>query len=91
MPKIGEKIYIPTSLFVYRGEDDIIGGISTIKSIENKHNCIMVEVNENKGTFYNYKVLLEEQEELKKEFGNKKAKKQPDNRPEFNDNGADWH
>ena len=86
--KIGDELYIPSAFYVCRGEDDIIGGLAKVKSIDEND---MVEFEEDLGTFYNVECLLEEQGELKKEFGKKRAKHQPDLRPEFNDGGADWH
>ena len=33
LPNKGDKIYIPTELYVYRGEDDIDGGLATISEV----------------------------------------------------------
>lgn len=97
-PVIGQKIYVPTSLYVYRGADDFAGGIATINKIEKSeslphdhYNYIMVGITERPGTMYNWRPLLERQEELKKMFGDEIAHPDPDDRPEFNDGNADWH
>lgn len=96
-PKEGQKIYVGTSLYVYRGEDDFIGGVATIDKIEysthlpkGHYNYTMVGIKEQPGTMYNWNHLLEEQDKWKKEFGKKKAHPDPDLRSEFNDDNADW-
>ena len=95
-PKIGYKIYIPTTRYLNRGNDDVVGGLATIIKIElNKYlpedhfNYIMIGVEEVPGVMYNYRSLLKEQTELKKEFGSTKAHPDPDDREEFNNND-DW-
>lgn len=97
-PVIGQKIYVPTSLYVYRGMDDFAGGIATINKIEKSktlppdhYNYMSVGIVERPGTLYNWRPLLERQEELKKMFGDEIAHPDPDDRPEFNDGNADWH
>jgi uncharacterized protein YjbK len=97
-PKKGEQIYIPTSICVFRGEDDFIGGLATIDEIsynknlpENDYNYCFVVVKEHPETKYNWNHLLEKQKELKKRFKNKVAHPDPDLRPEFNDENEGWH
>lgn len=97
LPKVDDEIYIPTSLHVYRGADDFIGGLCTINRVEtSKHlppdhcNYIMIGVEEDSSSMYNYKGLLKEQSKLKKQFGKKRGHPQPDLRPEFNCPDADW-
>lgn len=91
LPKIGEKIYVPTSLYLSHGLDDFAGGIATIEGIHTNDflppddiNYYMVSINERPNTHYNWKHLLEEQDELKKKYKNKIAHLIPDDRPEFN-------
>jgi hypothetical protein len=91
-PKVGDLIYIPTSLFLDHGEDDIAGGLATIKKIErnkrnkstNLINTIFVEFKEITGS-YNWHVLLEEQKEHQKQYGKKVAHPDPDDRTQFNE------
>jgi hypothetical protein len=97
-PFIGQKIYVHSSLYVYRGEDDFAGGIATINKIEKSNNLpedhynyLSVGIEGRPGTMYNWRPLLERQEELKKMYGNQIAHADPDDRPEFNDYNADWH
>jgi hypothetical protein len=33
-PVVGQKIYIPCELHVYRGSDDVAGGLATISKVE---------------------------------------------------------
>jgi hypothetical protein len=96
-PVIGQKIYVPSSLYVYRGQDDFAGGIATINKIEKSdflppdhYNYLMVGIAERPGSMYNWRPLLERQEELKKMYGDQIAHPDPDDRPEFNDYNADW-
>lgn len=96
-PVIGQKIYVPSSLYVYRGEDDFAGGIATINKIEKSpwlpedhYNYLMVGIAERPGSMYNWRPLLERQEELQKMYADQIAHPDPDDRPEFNDDNADW-
>lgn len=95
--KKGDQIYVPTSLYVYRGADDFIGGLATIKDFdiaeyldEGHVNKVMVSILERPGTSYNYKILLEKQEDLKNEFGEDKAYADPDLDTEFNNHDEGW-
>lgn len=96
-PIIGQKIYVPSSLYVFRGANDFSGGLATIDNIlYNKHlpkdhvNYTMIVIKERKDTSYNWNVLLEKQESLSKEYAGKIAHPDPDLRPDFNDENADW-
>ena len=96
-PESGMKIYVPTSLHVYRGEDDFQGGIAKINKIEYKDylpedhcNYIFVGIEENPGVMYNYGSLMKQQNELRERYGEQVAHPDPDNRPEFNQPDADW-
>jgi hypothetical protein len=90
-PFIGQKIYVPTSLYLSHGMDDFIGGIATISKIEESTylseddcNYLMVGIEEKPRTLYNWNSLLKEQNELKTRFGKNCAHPDPDDRPEFN-------
>lgn len=96
-PKIGDKIYVPSESFLYRGEDDFSGGLATINRIERSDflpktdpNYLMVGIEERRATMYNYKTLAKEQNRLKKEYRGRVAHSSPDLRPEFNQPDADW-
>jgi hypothetical protein len=97
-PKNGDKIYVPTSCYVYRGEDDFEGGLATINRVElnknlpkNHINYAMVGIEGRPSAMYNYRMLVEKQEELKKQYEGKVAHSNPDLRPEFNQPNADWN
>ena len=94
-PNLGDKIYVPSSFYLSRGRDDFHGGIATISKIEynkflpkNHINYIMVAIKERNNVRYNYRILMKEQEKLKKEHGNQIAKPCPDNRDEFNESNV---
>ena len=78
LPKVGQQIYVPTSLYIDRGEDDVQGGLATIERIEKNHGTTWIYVKEVPGRGYNLACLVEEQDDLKKEFGRKKAHPDPD-------------
>ena len=95
-PKIGDKIYIPSAMYVYRGRDDVQGGLATISEVKinrnlpkNHMNSIFIRVEEVPVTAYNWNILMTKQEGLKKMFGDQVAKPDPDDRPEFNQTNAD--
>lgn len=83
LPKSGDSIYIPTSLYTDRGEDDVQGGLATIKDVvvkecSNPINTVFITVEEVSGHSYNWHTLMRQQEELKERFGNNKAHNDPD-------------
>jgi len=84
-PKIGDTIYVNSSFYISHGSDDFCGGKCTINRIEyneklGKDHCnyCMVGIKERPGTMYNYKSLLDQQKELKKQFGNNVGHPDPD-------------
>lgn len=86
IPKIGDKLYIPSQLHITRGSDDIAGGLATISEvIVSDHlpiehiNSIMVKFKElNKASSYNYKDLLRQQDKLSVDYAGKIAHPDPD-------------
>jgi len=83
-PYVGQKIYVETALYLGHGLDDFEGGLATISQVTDEKYYIGVKIKERPGTTYNWKYLLEGQEEWKKRFGKNKAHPIPDDRPEFN-------
>ena len=78
-PKVGEKIYIPSSTFVYKGASDFSIGYESIDSIEyNKqmekedynytYISIIEVLNINQGAKYNWNWILENQEKWENIF-----------------------
>lgn len=97
LPKQGDKMYVGSSFYVYRGSEDFAGGIATVDRIilsdhlpEDHCNFIMVAFKERPGYQYNYRLLLDEQDKLKERFGDQVAHPDPDDRPEFNDDEEGW-
>jgi hypothetical protein len=97
IPKVGDKIYVGSAYYVYRGEDDFEGGLATISKVDvsktlplEHFNSVMISIEERPNTGYNWKVLEEKQDKLKEQFGDSVAHPCPDCRPEFNDDNADW-
>jgi len=83
IPKVGDPIYIPSEGYIGHGEDDVAGGLATISKVDisdckNEYNRIFVSVEEVPSCKYNYLSLIEKQDELCKEYGDKKAHLDPD-------------
>jgi hypothetical protein len=82
VPKIGDDIYVPTSLYIGHGEDDVRGGLAKVKSISENisagQSTPFIEVYEHPGVSYNWELLYKRQDELKERFGNNRAYEDPD-------------
>ena len=87
MPSVGDTFYIPSMLYLRHGTDDFHGGKCHIsKVIEGETpRSAFIEVAEWPGVQSNYLSLLEQQEELKAEYGETVGHLCPDYRPEFNE------
>ena len=87
LPKIGQTVYVPTSLYISHGRDDFRGGVCTISRITDGRSAgkpvPFVEIEEGSGR-YNWQFLLENQKKLKSEYGNQKGRKDPDFSSESN-------
>lgn len=92
-PKVGQRIYLPTALYLSHGKDDFDGGkcvVSKIKiedSLPAGHpNRVFFAVEENPGHLYSWEHYgnINTQRKYKKQYGNRKGKRDPDYRPEFN-------
>lgn len=88
-PKVGDTIYIRTSMSFSHPWDDVSGGKAIIsavtQSISAGEPTWFISCEGIEGHSYNYTMLLEEQAKLKKEYGKQKAKMDPD----YNDYGDD--
>ena len=94
---IGDKLYIPGSMYVYRGQDDIAGGLAEIDSITHSNflpkdhfNYVMVGFKGIPNKMYNMKNLIEQQDKLAETYAGHTAHPDPDMSPEFNCPDADW-
>lgn len=76
-PEIGQFIYVPTSLYIDREEDDFQGGVCKITKIDKNYageGNIFVEVEENPGVMHNWSYLTKNQEEWKLKYKDRKGK-----------------
>jgi hypothetical protein len=100
--KPGDKVYVGSAYYCSRGSQDFDGGLCEIDKVEidndckNEYNQIMVRVKERPGVMLNYKYLIENQKQWKKEYGKRKGKMNPDeDRPWIEDgdivNGEVYH
>ena len=82
VPKVGDKIYVETHLYIGHGVDDVAGGIATVEAVKMGisagEETPFVSVVEHPGNAYNWEMLAERQAALKKEFGKQKACQCPD-------------
>ncbi len=88
-PEPGDMIYVDTHLYMSIGVDDVEGGLATVSKVtmgvSAGNPTPFVSVDEHPGHSYNWVMLSERQEHLKKEFGDLRAHACPDHRPEFNE------
>lgn len=83
--EVGDKIYVPTHMYLSHGEDDIQGGLATVTRVFPYNDSVFISVKELPGREFNWDGWLkEEQEDLRKKYGRRKAKPDPDITPEFN-------
>lgn len=78
IPKVGQDIYVETRWYIDRGEDDTEGGLAEVTKIEHKHGSHFIYVKEVPNN-YNWELLAPKQDELRKEYGKKRARPDPDN------------
>lgn len=83
-PRVGDDVYIPTSLYLTHGEDDFQGGRCRIVQIYEESTGPFIEVEEDPGTHHNWAYLMEHQEEWREQYGDRRGYPHPDLRPEFN-------
>jgi len=81
-PKVGDDIYVPTSMSISNGSRDVHGGLAKIsvvdKMISGGEPTWFIDVEELPNHGFNYDILMERQEELKERFGNERAYPDPD-------------
>lgn len=89
IPKKGDKIYVPTSLYLSHGRDDFQGGTATVEYVDKDMNCgkvaHIIGVKERPDTGYYWENWLRDnQEKWKKEYGDQIAHADPDLDPRMN-------
>lgn len=82
-PEVGQDIYVNSSFHISHGSEDVVGGLAKVTKVERDTSggkeIWAVSVAEHPGILYNWCGHLEpQQEELKKEFGDKRAYPDPD-------------
>ena len=78
-PEVGDKIYIPSEMYIDRGENDIAGGAAVIAAVYDKRDTYWVSfVGFPPSRTWNYKFLLEEQDKLSEEYAGQEARPDPD-------------
>lgn len=92
VPKVGDTIYVPTALYISHGEDDVRGGLAEVtRVVEEQHGKRTVHgivVKEVPGTKYYWENgLAQQQNKLQERHGGRRAKPDPDERPEFRSDG----
>ena len=76
---VDDRMYIPSAVYIERGEADIEGGIATISKVEvcNEH-LTFVSFKEIPGKQYNYQYLLGIQDDLAEQYKGRIAHPDPD-------------
>lgn len=79
-PKIGDLIYMRSSLYIDHGEDDFVGGLCEVDHLKKQpgSNTYFVGVKERPGCSINWDVLSAEQEKLAKKYGTRRGYCDPD-------------
>lgn len=86
LPKVGSDIYVDSSLYLSHGKDDFAGGLAQVYKItKEKHGLRKVhgiQIVERPGhTYYWENGLAEKQTKLKKEYGKRRSRPDPDYHP----------
>ncbi|MEX0816271.1 MAG: hypothetical protein WD027_02400 [Gaiellales bacterium] len=84
-PRVGDDVYIPSSLYLTHGVDDFRGGLCRIVAIHEHVGGFFVEVEEDPGTHHNWAHLMERQAEFREQYGESRGHPDPDYRQEFNE------
>lgn len=84
LPKVGDKLYVPSKMYTSRGREDILGGLATVKDVVFNHGTFWLFVDEIPNHGFNLVLIMSDQEKLKAEFGDQVARPDPDNHPSAN-------
>jgi len=85
IPNVGDEIYVDTSAYLSYGRHDFQGGKVRVQTITIDSCATWVTISERPGTKYNWDVLGPRQERLKKKFGENRGYRDPDYRPQMDD------
>lgn len=82
VPKVGDKVYLPTRGSISHGGDDVRGGVGVVMEIDEGisagNPAYFVRTHEQPGRSYNWEFLGKEQEDLKRMYGDRWARPDPD-------------
>ena len=81
-------VYVPSSLYLTHGDDDFAGGLCRVVRVDNElspNGIPYVEVAEDPGALHNWNYVLEQQDERRERYGDRRGRPDPDYRPEFNE------
>jgi hypothetical protein len=77
-PQVGQKIFVPSQLFLSHGSDDFAGGEATISRVYEQYGSTWVEIAERTDHVYNWDIIGLDQAKLRKEYKGQKAHPDPD-------------
>lgn len=91
LPKAGDKVYVPSSIYLSRGADDVAGGLATIKRVivyddlpDGHMNKVFIQIEEHPRSNYNWNYIRDNQQQWAQEYAGQLAHPDPDHREEFN-------
>lgn len=90
LPRVGDKMYVPSQLHLTHGRDDFAGGVCTVAEVRHDMSkgrlVTFVTVKEDPDAWYNWDgYLAPNQAEWRAEYGDRPGGPAPDFRPEFNE------
>lgn len=87
-PKVGQEIYLPSSMYMSHGADDFQGGLCKVATVSTMISAgkevPFISVEERPGTQYNWDILAADQDLLEDLYGTSRGHADPDNRTEYN-------
>jgi hypothetical protein len=84
-PRVGDDVYVPSSLHLTHGKDDFRSGLCRVVAVSELNGQAFVEVEEDPGTLHSWAYLEPLQGELRARYGEERGRPDPDLRPEFNE------
>ena len=83
-PSIGDSIYVPTNWYLDYGKDDFLGGVATVSVVVEEDGKTYIGIQERPDWLYHLDFLLKNQDIYRANFGDRKARPDPDLDPESN-------
>lgn len=92
--KVGDDVYVSTSLFISHGEDDFHGGLCKVTSVKpgisGGQPALFFTVAERAGWEMNWEIYATYQDHLKARYGEERGYMDPDEVSNYEDGGDDW-